>query len=114
MEADGAGVCLVMCSFEVNCLKVMCTSARSLQTEAELEIERERVIFPPVIAILHYRLLDPRGTVAPGDNQQQNQLICFRARSAGVKVDMFTSGKKSQYILEREERKEERNKKIKG
>lgn len=44
--------------------------------------ERE-LFFPPVIAILHYRHLDPGGTVAPGSNQEAervSKLMCLSER----------------------------------
>lgn len=46
--------------------------------------QRERLRFPPVIAILHYNHSDPGGTVALGGNQEAEPSTCLRERKKGL------------------------------
>lgn len=50
---------------------------------------RERVIFPPLIAILHYCHLDPGRMVASGGNQEAepaSKLACLKERRKREKI----------------------------
>ena len=71
------GLCPVMYSYGIIGSKSVCRAYK--QREREL-------FFPLVIAILHYRHLDPGGTVAPGGNQEAeraSKLMCLSERERG-------------------------------
>lgn len=68
------GLCPVMYSYGIIGSKSVCRASK--QREREL-------FFPPVIAILHYRHLDPGGTVATGGNREAeraSKLMCLSER----------------------------------